>query len=179
MSRGNEPSSDLAAFTSRAFREAGGWGLIAVGILTGTTTLSRAPTSTVVEVVIGLVISVLLVLAGATIAPSVRKRVDHRHSLGSFGWDPVVERRVIRPGERCHERCIVCDSTIESGLVRRYRKDITFAGIPLAFGSNSYNHYCLECARAEMGHGTHPEADTDGRPETHGERTREPETESA
>jgi len=150
MSRGDELSSDLAAFTSRAFRETGGWGLVAVGILIGMTTLSRATTSTVVGVVVGLVVSVLLVLAGATIAPSVRKRVDHRHSLGSFGRSPVVERRTISPREHCHERCIVCDASIEAGLVRRYREDITVAGVPLLFGSNSYNHYCLDCARAEM-----------------------------
>jgi hypothetical protein len=178
MSRGNEPSSDLAAFTARAFREAGGWGLIAVGILLGTTTLSRAPTSTVVGVVVGLVVSVLLVLAGATVAPSVRKRVDHRHSLGSFGRDPVVERRVVRPDEYCHKRCVVCDAPVEAGLVRRYREDITFAGVPLVFGSNSHNHYCLECARAEIGRGTYPSR-SDEHPETHDEQTREPETESA
>jgi hypothetical protein len=155
MARGNEPSSDLAAFTSRAFREAGGWGLVAVGILVGTTTLSMAATSTVVGVVVRLVIAALLVLAGATIAPSLRKRVDHRHSLGSFGRSPVVERRTIRPREHCHERCVVCDASIDAGLVRRYREDITVAGIPLVFGSNSYNHYCLDCARAEMGTRTH------------------------
>ena len=155
MSSGREPSSELARFTARVFKEVGGLGLIAVGILIGTTTLSRATTSTVVGVVVGLVVSVLLVLAGATIAPSVRKRVDHRHSLGSFGQSPVVERRTIRPGEHCHERCVVCDSNIEAGLVRRYREDITVAGVPLLFGSNSHNHYCLDCARAEMGGLTH------------------------
>lgn len=177
MSRGNESFSDLAVLTSRAFREAGGWMLLVFGLLAGTAALSPAATSAPPVVIIRLVFSVLFVLVGAIIAPSVHKRIKHRHSLASFGRDPVVERRVVHPEERCHERCVVCDSTIEAGLVRHYREDITFAGVPLLFGSDGYNHYCLECARAEMGHGI-PRSDTDEQPETRDERTREPETES-
>jgi hypothetical protein len=153
MSPGREPSSELARFTARVFKEVGGWGLIIVGLLVG----ASAPTAsgTIVAVIFGLVAALLMVLYGAVVAPSVRKRVDHRHSLGSFGRSPVVERRTIRPGENRHERCVVCDSNIEAGLVRRYREDITVAGVPLLFGSNSHNHYCLDCARAERGRLTH------------------------
>lgn len=174
-------SSQLAAFTERIFKEVGGWGLIIVGLLGG----ASAPTAsgTIVAVMLGLVVALLLVLSGAVIAPSVRKRVDHRHSLGSFGRSPVVERRTIRPGEHCHERCVVCDSAIEAGLVRRYREDITVAGVPLLFGSNSHNHYCLDCARAEMGARTgHPDSgtvDIDGQQDPLDRDERELETESA
>jgi len=147
-----ESPSKLARITERAFQETGGWLLIGLGLVLAAATGSAVLGGSLVAI-LGFVFSLLLVLSGGVIAPSVRKRVDNHHSPAAFGRTPVVERRVIYPEENCRERCVVCGSRVKKGVVRRYREDITVAGIPLVFGSNSYNHYCLDCARAEL-HGT-------------------------
>jgi len=154
MPADQRPSSTLARITERAFQETGGWLLIGLGIMLAAGAGSAVLAGSLVAI-LGFVFSLLLVLSGGVVAPSVRKRVDNHHSLAAFGRTPVVERRVVYPEEHCRERCVVCNSRVERGLVRRYREDITVAGIPLVFGSNSYNHYCLDCARAEL-HGTPP-----------------------
>lgn len=100
-------------------------------------------------------------------SPSVRNRVDNHHSLTAFGRTPVVERRVVHPEENCRERCVVCNARVEKGLVRRHREDIAVAGIPLVFGPNSYNYYCLDCARAELHGSAHEGTIGEARRATH------------
>lgn len=151
MVTGSE-SSAFADVAARALREVSGWMLIVLGVWGMAANIAYFLESGSVRLVmLGIGIPLLFVLSGAALAPSVRKRIDNSHPLSAFGRTPVVEHRAIHPEEDCHKRCVICNGSVDAGMVRRYREDIAVAGIPLVFGSNGYNHYCLDCAREEMG----------------------------
>jgi len=171
-------SSRTVSLAARAFQEVGGWLLILFGLMLALTALDTLSGGLVVGALFQVVGVLLFVLSGAAIAPSVRKRIDNRHSLSAFGRTPVVKSRSIPPGERCVERCVVCNAGIDAGMVRRYREDIVVAGVPLVFGSHSHNHYCLDCAREELGL-TDPAEAVDGDLQRESTDERELETESA
>lgn len=141
--------------TARAFQETGGWMLIVFGVMLALNMLGNLAGGSLPGVLVTVLLQsvgvLLLVLSGGALAPSVRKRIDNSHPLSAFGRTPVVEHRALHPEEDCHKRCVICNGSIDAGMVRRYREDIAVAGIPLVFGSNGYNHYCLDCAREEMG----------------------------
>jgi hypothetical protein len=139
-----------------------GWLTVGVGLLLTGAALafgySVAAGTARVDAVIGAgLLALLLLLAGlVTVAlglfvnPRFRRRLNRRHGLSQFGRVRSVDRRVIRPGENCLERCVDCGDRAEKGLVRRYREEYAFAGLPVYTRSEGYNHYCLECATAEL-----------------------------
>jgi hypothetical protein len=96
-------------------------------------------------------ISVVLVLLGVFVNPRFRRRLDRRHSLTQFGRIQSVDERVLHAGEGQTKRCVNCGSRLSEGLVRRYREEICFAGIPVFTSSENHNHYCVECAATELG----------------------------
>ena len=90
------------------------------------------------------------VALGLFVNPRFRRRLDRRHGRSTFGWVRSVDRRVVRPAEGCLERCVDCGDRVEKGLVRRYREEYALAGLPVYTRSEGYNHYCLECAMADL-----------------------------
>lgn len=92
----------------------------------------------------------VLVALGAFVNPRFRRRLDRRHSASTFGRVNSVDQRVVRPEERCTERCVACGDRVEKGLVRRYREEYAIAGVPVYTSAEGYNHYCLECASREF-----------------------------
>lgn len=78
-----------------------------------------------------LVVSALFLAIGAVVTPSIRCRLDRRHSVREFGWVRTVDRRVVREAEGEIFRCTPCKSPAREGLIRRYREEYTNAGIPI------------------------------------------------
>jgi len=95
--------------------------------------------------------SLVLVLLGVFVNPRFRHRLDRRHSFSRFGRVRSVDERALHTGEGRAERCVNCGSRLNEGLVRRYREEVCFAGIPVFTSSEDYNYYCVECAAAELG----------------------------
>ncbi|WP_424015423.1 double zinc ribbon domain-containing protein [Halorubrum xinjiangense] len=87
---------------------------------------------------------------GLGVAPPVRRRLDRRHGLTSFGRQKTVDHRVVRPPESVDEPCVVCGEGFERGLVRRRRDETVVAGIPVRTHSIRHNHYCVDCAQSEL-----------------------------
>jgi hypothetical protein len=90
------------------------------------------------------------VTLGIFVNPRFRRRLNRRHGLSRFGRVRSVDRRVVRPEERCRERCVSCRGRVEKGLLRRFREEYAVAGLPVYTRSEGYNHYCLECASREF-----------------------------
>jgi hypothetical protein len=99
-------------------------------------------------------IGVGFALLGAGAAPPVRRRLGRRHGLAEFGRRRTVDHRVVRPTERVEESCVVCGGAFDRGLVRRRRDETVVAGVPLMTHDERYNHYCVDCARADLFGGT-------------------------
>ncbi|WP_293033345.1 hypothetical protein [Natronococcus sp.] len=97
-----------------------------------------------------LLTGLVTVALGIFVNPRFRRRLDRRHGLSQFGHVRSVDRRVVRPEEQCLEHCVDCGDRVEKGLVRRYREEYALAGLPVYTRSEGYNHYCLECATADL-----------------------------
>ncbi|MCU4973097.1 hypothetical protein OB955_10120 [Halobacteria archaeon AArc-m2/3/4] len=106
---------------------------------------------------VAFVLGLVFVAFGVFVNPSLRRRLNRRHKISRFGTVRTVDQRVVRPDERCLERCVSCDSRVERGMVRRYREEYALAGVPVYTASVDYNHYCLECATDELS-GRHDDA---------------------
>ncbi|ELY48359.1 hypothetical protein [Natronorubrum sulfidifaciens] len=132
-----------------------GWSLVVLGLMlavTGGRVLLEfgLTTSAAVGATILFGLAFVTTAFGLFVNPRFRRRLERRHAPSKFGWVRSVDQRVIRPDERCSERCVACGSRIEQGMVRRYREEYAVAGVPVYTRSVGYNHYCLECATAEL-----------------------------
>ncbi|RKD97656.1 zinc ribbon domain-containing protein [Halopiger aswanensis] len=116
-------------------------------------------TAGVILALIGLQLSVtsalglgLLALAfgfiamGASVLPSVRSRLERRHSLATNGRTRSVEERSVVAYDR---PCSACAEPVGRGLERTYRSEFCLLGVPLT-GSAGRNYYCQRCANAEF-----------------------------
>ena len=92
-----------------------------------------------------------LVHLGVFVNPRFRRRLDRRHSITQFGRIQSVDEHVLYAGEGYTKRCVNCGSRLNKGLVRRYRENICFVGVLVFTSSENQNHYCVECAAAELG----------------------------
>jgi hypothetical protein len=108
-----------------------------------------------------LMLAFVLVSLGIFVNPGMRRRLNRRHGLSRFGRVQSVDYRVIRADERCLERCVECQCRVEEGLVRRYREEFALAGLPVYTSAEGHNHYCLDCASAELLGANAPDARTD------------------
>ena len=85
----------------------------------------------------------LLITAGTTLLPSVRRRLRDRKPVTVNGKTTTVEaHRVGFPPEPC----VVCACEVESGIERTYREEYAFFGVPLLTTGKGSNVYCRECA---------------------------------
>ncbi|MDG5818757.1 hypothetical protein [Natronococcus sp. A-GB7] len=162
MSDGPVGVVELADRISELLYGIAGWLTVGVGLLlTGAAFAfgySVAAGAARVDAAVGAgLLALFVLLAGlVTVAlglflnPRFRRRLDRRHELTQFGRVRSVDRRVVRPEEDCLERCVDCGDRVEKGLVRRYREEYALAGLPVYTRSEGYNHYCLECATAEL-----------------------------
>lgn len=85
------------------------------------------------------------VAMGASVLPSVRSRLERRHSLTANGRTRSVEERAVVAYDR---PCSVCAEPVGRGIERTYRSEFCLLGVPLT-GSAGRNYYCQQCANAE------------------------------
>lgn len=145
----------LADTVSELLYGVAGWLLVLLGLAIGVTSLrllleAGLTTGGVLGATVLFVLAFLAVAFGVFVNPRLRRRLDRRHDPSQFGRVRSVDQRVVRPEERCHERCVACGSSVDAGAVRRYREEFALAGVPIYTSSVGYNHYCLECATAEF-----------------------------
>lgn len=149
MSRNRQQGETMEGRVSRLLYNIGGWLSFAVGLLFAVSATYQVVTGGIVGATLAASLALFFVLLGITVTPSIRTRLARRHSPTRFGRVRTVDRRVIRPDEQCEENCVVCGSKVNRGVVRRFRKEDAFAGIPVRTDSVGYNHYCRDCVRAE------------------------------
>lgn len=99
---------------------------------------------------VGAGIGLVLVTVAMSLLPPVRDRIDRRHELTAFGRRRTVDQRVIAADEPHDEDCVVCGREFDGGLLRRRRDETVIAGLPVRTHRMQYNHYCPDCARAEI-----------------------------
>lgn len=96
-----------------------------------------------------LVFSLLLLILGVFVIPQFRRRVNRRQSPTQFGRTQNVDTRVLRPEEETTDECVVCGSQSDRGLIKRYRQEFCFVGIPVLTTAEGHNFYCIECAATD------------------------------
>ncbi|AEH37357.1 zinc ribbon domain-containing protein [Halopiger xanaduensis] len=82
---------------------------------------------------------------GASVLPSVRSRLERRHSVTTNGRARSVDERFVVAYDR---PCSVCAEPVGRGIERIYRSEFCLLGVPLT-GSTGRNYYCQRCANAE------------------------------
>lgn len=116
------------------------WGLLLC--LSFTVQLFRDPFSGFL--VILAIIGVLFVVAGLLTSPAFLSALERRHGIGTIGNVKTVEYDTIDRNQDA--RCVVCDSTISNGMIRRFRHEFVVAGFPITTISEGTNCYCRTCA---------------------------------
>lgn len=153
MSTKPPESQRLANTASDLLYGIAGWIMIGLGIL-GIVVQAGYVVNGLADPVLTpavVLISIVAVLFGVFVNPRFRRRLNRRHSFTEFGRVRSVDERALHATEGETERCVNCGSYLDEGLVRRYREEICFAGIPILTTSEDHNHYCVECAADEMG----------------------------
>lgn len=95
--------------------------------------------------VVLVVLAALFAMLGASALPSVRRRLEGRHSIGSNGRVRSVDERTVVAPDR---PCAACADPVGRGLERIYRDEFCALGVPLTI-SEGRNYYCRACANAE------------------------------
>ena len=142
-------SVELADAVADVLNALAGWILVGLGGFGVVVTLLRVLGGTVsgpVFPAIVMLISLCLLLFGLFVNPGFRRRLDRRHSVGTFGRQRTVEHRTLRPEEGRTERCVACDTRTNRGEIRRYRTEFCVAGLPVYGTGDGENVYCLDCA---------------------------------
>ena len=83
---------------------------------------------------------------GVSALPSVRRRLEDRHSVTANGRIRSVDERTVVAYDR---PCAACADPVGRGLERIYRKEFCLLGVPLT-ASEGRNYYCKRCATAEF-----------------------------
>ena len=145
-------SVELADAVADVLNAVAGWLLVGLGGVGVVVTLLRVLGGTVSGPVLPAIITLLslcLVLFGLFVNPGFRRRLDRRHSVGTFGRQQTVDHRTLRPEEDRTERCVACDTRTNRGEIRRYRTEFCVAGLPLYSATEGENVYCLDCATGD------------------------------
>lgn len=99
---------------------------------------------------LGAAFGLAFVALGLGLTPPGERRLRRRHGLSRFGRIRTVDHRVTRATERTEAPCVVCGEAFERGVVRRRRDETVLAGVPVRTHAIERNHYCADCARAEL-----------------------------
>jgi hypothetical protein len=160
-----KPASVAFADTiSELMKGVAGWLLVGLGVaafLAGTGGVVRqAGTAGMFVPLLVIVFAVLFVISGVFVNPRFRRRLDRWHGLSQFGRIRTVENRTRSAAQERRESCVVCGSSSNEGLVRRYKQEYVAAGVPLWTASRNHNFYCPDCALTELSGGaeTSPDA---------------------
>ncbi|WP_407067123.1 zinc ribbon domain-containing protein [Haloterrigena salinisoli] len=117
-------------------------------------------------------LAALFATLGASALPSVRRRLEGRHSVTANGRIRSVDERTVVAPDR---PCAACADPVGRGVERTYRKEFCALGVPLTV-SEGRNYYCRGCTNAETpGHGERNATESAARAET----DRDPEPEHA
>ena len=104
----------------------------------------------------------LFVLVSFFLIPPVRRRIENRHPLTTFGSTESVEKRYVTDTDH---PCTVCGARVKDGLMKDYKREQVFAGIPLYTIENGENYYCAEChshaTELPTGYGTYQNKEVD------------------
>jgi len=84
----------------------------------------------------------LFVLLSFRLIPPIWRRIENRHPPTTFGSTESVEERYVTGTDN---PCTVCGDRVEDGLMKDYKRERVFAGIPLYTMENGENYYCAEC----------------------------------
>ncbi|WP_049925838.1 zinc ribbon domain-containing protein [Halopiger goleimassiliensis] len=88
----------------------------------------------------------LLLLVGAALIPSVRRRFRDRDPITTNGRTRSVEERRADDPER---PCTICRQPVEDGITRTYKEEFAVLGVPVVTLDSGENHYCPECTGLE------------------------------
>ena len=154
MSRDSSNAAVLAGLINDVIYACFGTGLLVLGLVfiwAAFDNLLRYPSvAASLLTLFAAVVSFVLAGTGILVNPWTRDRLNRLHSPTTVGRARTVDERVVRPEERCTERCTACGDRVEAGLVRRRREEYVLFGVPLVTSSQRFNHYCLDCATAEL-----------------------------
>lgn len=96
-------------------------------------------------------IGLAFMLVGLYLMPPIRRRIRDRHSPTTVGPTETVDKRYVQQTDR---PCAVCGSRVVDGVVRDYKKEYVFAGLPLYTMENGENYYCRDCQSVDTTYGT-------------------------
>ena len=153
MSKTPSTNIELADAISNLMYSIAGWLLIGLGILStlgavgGLIQASSAAETFAPLLLFGL--AIIFIFSGVFVSPSFRQRLNRRHDKSRFGRIRTVDNRAFDQAENVEETCVSCDVDITGGLVRRYREEYAFAGIPIWTISEDHNYYCASCGLKE------------------------------
>ena len=152
----------LADTVADLMRGAAGW----LSLLSGTVALAVGVGSLVAfgpqgAPAVLAVVGALLLALGLAVNARFRRRLDRRRPVTTFGTVRSVDQRAVPPEADLDARCVACDDRVGEGLQRRFREEYAVAGVPVATRSERFNHYCLDCALAELD----LDLDADGSPD--------------
>ncbi|MDS0260318.1 hypothetical protein NDI56_13015 [Haloarcula sp. S1CR25-12] len=144
---------ELADAVSDVLYALAGWllvGLGGLGVVVPVLAFLRGAGSNPLVPAVIVLFSLCLVALGVFVNPRLRRRLDRRRSLGTFGRSRVVEHRVLRSEPHRTDRCVDCGTQVSEGELRRYREEFCLAGVPVYTHSEGRNAYCLDCATADV-----------------------------
>ena len=131
-------ASETTDDSSRRWRAAaGGWWLLAALVALLGLELATATASPVL-----FALAALFASLGASALPSVRRRLEARHSVSANGRVRSIDERSVVAPER---PCAACAEPIGRGLERTYRREYCVLGVPLT-AEEGRNYYCRRCA---------------------------------
>lgn len=95
-----------------------------------------------------------LIALSALVLPPTRERLKNWHPITTSGPTENVEERAVGGTDQL---CSVCRDTVDSGVIREFKKEYVLAGIPLYTMEAGENWYCDSCHSThhtlETGHG--------------------------
>lgn len=89
-------------------------------------------------------LAALFATLGASTLPSVRRRLESRHSITANGRVRSVDERTVTVPDG---RCAACAGPIGRGIERTFRREFCVLGVPLV-AEEGRNYYCRRCATA-------------------------------
>lgn len=83
-----------------------------------------------------------LLLGIAHLLPPVRRRLQDRGSVRSFGQTKSTDESIAFG----KQNCVVCGTIADTSVRRTYKEQFVVAGVPLWTSDEGENHYCESCA---------------------------------
>jgi len=130
----NDPLAPIADAISEFLSAIAGWlsiGFGLLGVLGAVVGVAGRPESLPIATAI-FCSSVAFVALGVLVLPRYRNRLARRRSIIRLGPVRTVDRQAVRASDARSGQCVDCGTTVDKGLVRRYREELFVAGIPVS-----------------------------------------------